>query len=103
VGVGELNARMNRDLKYQGNDLIEREFVEYLRYGTNTTAIQLTLITVSEAIIPCIGTRSSISLHTIGAAGAEFNSSPRREPHRVAARLGQRSSERVSAHRASGI
>jgi hypothetical protein len=102
VGVGGLNARMNRDLKYQGNNPIEREFVEYPRYGTNTTATQLTLITVSEAIVPCIGTQSSINLHMIGAAGAEFNSGPRREPHRVGARLGQRSCERVSAHRALG-
>ena len=67
---------MNRDLKYQANDPKEREFVEHLRYGTNTTTIQLTLIAALEAIIHNISTRKSINLHIIGAAGAEFASLP---------------------------
>ena len=67
---------MNRDLKYLGKDPKEREFVDYLRYGTNTTTIQLTLIAALEAAIPNVSTHGSISLHIIGAAGAEYNSLP---------------------------
>lgn len=74
--MGFCSSKMNRDLKYQGDDPKEREFVELLRYGTNTTTIQLTLIAALEAIIPNIGNRTSINLHLIGAAGAEFNSVP---------------------------
>lgn len=73
---GGFSSKMNRDLKYQADDPKEREFVEYMRYGTNTTTIQLTLIAALEAIIPNIGTRGSINLHIIGAAGAEFASVP---------------------------
>jgi splicing suppressor protein 51 len=67
---------MNRDLRYLSNDAKEREVVEYLRCGTNTTTIQLTLIAALEAIIPNVNTRGSINLHVIGAAGAEFASIP---------------------------
>lgn len=67
---------MNRDLKYLANDPKEREFVEYLRCGTNTTTIQVTLIAALEAVITNVSTRGSINLHIIGAAGAEFNSIP---------------------------
>lgn len=73
---GGFRLKMNRDLKYQSNDPKEREFVEYMRCGTNTTTIQLTLIAALEAIIPNVSTRSSINLHIIGAAGAEFASVP---------------------------
>lgn len=67
---------MNRDMRYQADNLREREFVDYLRYGTNTTTIQITLIAALEAIIPNIGTRASINLNLIGASGAEFDSVP---------------------------
>ncbi len=67
---------MNRDLKYLANDPNERKYVEYLRCGTNTTTIQLTLIAALEAVIPNVSTRGSIELHIIGAAGAEFASVP---------------------------
>jgi len=43
-------------------------------YGTNTTTLQLTLIAALEAVIPNISTQSSIDLHIIGAAAAEFAS-----------------------------
>jgi mitochondrial splicing suppressor protein 51 len=74
--MGGFGPKMGRDLKYLASDPKEREFVEYLRYGTNTTTIQLTLIAALEAIIPHVNTRGSINLHVIGAAGAEFNSIP---------------------------
>ena len=74
--MGGLRFKMNRDLKYLANDPKEREFVEYLRCGTNTTTIQLTLIAALEAVIPNISTRGSINLHIIGAAGAEYASVP---------------------------
>ena len=73
---GGFRSKMNRDLKYLANDPREREFVEYMRYGTNTTTIQLTLIAALEAIIPNVSTRGSINLHIIGAAGAEYASVP---------------------------
>jgi splicing suppressor protein 51 len=69
-------SKMNRDLRYLLNDPREREFVQYLRCGTNTTTIQLTLIAALEATIPNLNTRGSINLHVIGAAGAEFASIP---------------------------
>ena len=65
---------MNRNLRYLANNFKEREFVEYLRYGTNTTTIQLTLLAALEAVIPNLSTRASINLHIIGAAGAECRS-----------------------------
>jgi splicing suppressor protein 51 len=74
--MGGFQSKMNRDLKYLSNDPKEREFVEYIRCGTNTTTIQLTLIAALEAIIPDISTRVLINLHIIGAAGAEFASIP---------------------------
>jgi splicing suppressor protein 51 len=74
--MGGFRSKMNRDLKYLANNPKEREFVEYIRCGTNTTSIQLTLIAALEAIIPNVSTRDSINLHVIGAAGAEFASIP---------------------------
>jgi mitochondrial splicing suppressor protein 51 len=74
--MGGFRSKMNRDLKYLSNDPKEREFVEYIRCGTNTTTIQLTLIAALEAIIPNVSTRGSINLHIIGAAGPEFASVP---------------------------
>ncbi len=71
---GGFKSKMNRNLKYLANDSKEREFVEYMRCGTNTTTIQLTLIAALETIIPNVSTRDSISLHIIGAAGTEFAS-----------------------------
>jgi splicing suppressor protein 51 len=73
---GFCRSKMNRDLKYLSNDPKEREFIQYLRCGTNTTTIQLTLVAALEAIIPNVSTRGSINLHIIGAAAAEFNSVP---------------------------
>ncbi|KAF2788999.1 hypothetical protein K505DRAFT_254250 [Melanomma pulvis-pyrius CBS 109.77] len=73
---GGFSSKMNPDLKYQANDPKEREFVEYMRYGTNTTTTQLTLIAALEAIIRNISTQHSINLHIIGAAGAEFAALP---------------------------
>lgn len=69
-------SKLNRDLKYLENNPKEREFVEYMRCGTNTTTIQLTLIAALEATIPNVSTRGSIRLDIIGAAGAEFASVP---------------------------
>ena len=74
--MGGFKSKMNRDLKYLANDPKEREFVEYLRCGTNTTTLQLTLIAALEAVIPNVSTRGSINLHIIGAAEAEFASVP---------------------------
>ncbi|KAN0096778.1 hypothetical protein V8E51_015583 [Hyaloscypha variabilis] len=74
--MGGFKSKMNRDLRCLSNDPKEREFVEYLRCGTNTTTIQLTLIAALEAIIPNVNTRGSINLHIIGAAGAESDSIP---------------------------
>jgi splicing suppressor protein 51 len=74
--MGGFKSKMNRNLKYLGNDSKEREFVEYMRCGTNTTTIQLTLIAALETIIPNVSTRDSINIHIIGAAGAEFASVP---------------------------
>ena len=74
--MGGFKSKMNRNLKYLANDSKEREFVEYLRYGTNTTTIQLTLIAALETTTPNVSTRVSINLHIIGAAGAEFASVP---------------------------
>lgn len=73
---GGFGSKMTQDLKYKGNDPKEREFVEYMRYGTNTTTIQLTLIAALEAIMPNISTHGLIDLHIIGASGAEFASVP---------------------------
>jgi splicing suppressor protein 51 len=73
---GFCGSKMNRDLKYLSNNPKEREFVEYLRCGTNMTTIQLTLIAALETIIPNLSRRGSINLHIIGAAAAEFNSVP---------------------------
>lgn len=73
---GGLKAKMNRDLKYLASNPEERKFVEYMRCGTNTTTIQLTLLAALEASIPNISTRSSINVHIIGAGGAEFASTP---------------------------
>ncbi|ORY15315.1 hypothetical protein BCR34DRAFT_183767 [Clohesyomyces aquaticus] len=70
------SSRMNRDLRYQANDSKERQSIEYMRYGTNTTTIQLTLVAALEAIIPTISSQRSLNLHIIGAAGAEFSSAP---------------------------
>ena len=70
--MGGFRSKMNRDLKYLANDPREREFVEYMKCGTNTTTIRLTLIAALEAIIPNSSTRGSISLHIIGVATAEF-------------------------------
>jgi len=74
--MGGFRSKMNRDLKYLSNDPKERELVEYLRCGTNTTTIQLTLIAAMEVTIPNVNTRGSINLHIIGAAGPEFASVP---------------------------
>ena len=74
--MGGFRSKMNRDLKYLANDPKEREFVEYMRCGTNTITTQLTLIAALEAVIPNVSTRGSINLHIIGAAGAEFASVP---------------------------
>ena len=74
--LGGFRSKMNRDLRCLSNDPKEREFVQYLRCGTNTTTIQLTLIAALEAIIPNVNTRGSINLHVIGATGAEFASIP---------------------------
>jgi splicing suppressor protein 51 len=74
--LGVLRSKMNHELRYLSNDHKEREFVQYLRCGTNTTTIQLTLIAALEAIIPNVNTRGSINLHVIGATGAEFASIP---------------------------
>ena len=74
--MGGFRSRMSRELRYLSNDPKEREFVNYLRCGTNTRTIQLTLIAALEAIIPNVNTRSSINLHIIGAAGAELVSLP---------------------------
>lgn len=74
--MGGFKSKMNRHLKYLANDSKEKEFVEYMRCGTNTTTIQLTLIAALETAIPSISTRGSINLHIIGAAGPEFDSSP---------------------------
>ncbi|EMD89464.1 hypothetical protein COCC4DRAFT_76291 [Bipolaris maydis ATCC 48331] len=71
---GVLSSKMNRDLKYQANNPGERAFVERMRYGTNMTTIQLTLIAALEATIPNMGTRGSINLHIIGAARTEYSS-----------------------------
>ena len=68
--------KMNRDLKYLANDPKEREYVEYMRCGTNITTIQLTLIAALEAVIPNISTRGSIDIHIIGATGTELCSVP---------------------------
>ena len=67
---------MNRDLRYLVKNPREREFVECLRYGTNSMTIHLTLIAGLEAAIPNLSNRTSINLHVIGAAVAEFNSLP---------------------------
>ncbi|EMD61220.1 hypothetical protein COCSADRAFT_97801 [Bipolaris sorokiniana ND90Pr] len=45
-----------------------------MRYGTNATTIQLTLIAALEATIHNIGTQDSINLHIIGAVRSEFAS-----------------------------
>ena len=74
--MGGFRSKMNRDPKYLANDPKEREYVELVRCGTNTTTIQLTLIAALEAAIPNVSTRSSINLHVIGAAGAEHVSLP---------------------------
>lgn len=74
--MGGFASKMNRDLKCLSNEPKEREFVEYLRCGTNNTTIQLTLIAALETIVPNISTRDSISVHIVGAAGAEFVSIP---------------------------
>jgi splicing suppressor protein 51 len=74
--MGGFRYKMNRDLRYLWNEPKEREFVDYLRCGTNTTTIQLTLIATLEAIIPNVSTRGSINIHIIGAAGVEFASVP---------------------------
>jgi len=76
LDMGGFRSKMNRDLKYLANDPKEREYVEYIKYGTNTIIIQLTLIAALEAVIPNVSTRGSINLHIIGAAGAEFASVP---------------------------
>jgi splicing suppressor protein 51 len=76
LDMGGFGSKMDRDLKYRANDPKERQFVEYIRCGTNTTTIQLTLIAALEVIMPNIGTSDSINLHIIGAAGAEFASVP---------------------------
>jgi splicing suppressor protein 51 len=73
---GGLRSKINRDLRYLSNDPKEQEFVGYLRCGTNTTTIQLTLIAALEATIPNVNTRGSINLHVIGATGAEYASIP---------------------------
>ena len=74
--LGGFKSKMTRNLKYLASDPREREFVEYLRCGTNTTIIQLTLIAALEAVMPNVSTRGSINIHIIGAAGAEFTSLP---------------------------
>lgn len=71
-----LKSKMNRDLKYLAKNPQEREFVEYIRCGTNTTTIQLTIIAALETSIPDASTRDSIHLHIIGAAGAEITAVP---------------------------
>jgi splicing suppressor protein 51 len=58
-----LASKMTRDLKYLGNNLKEREYVEYMRHGTNTTSTQLTLLAALEATIPNLSTRHTISIH----------------------------------------
>ncbi|CAG8953829.1 hypothetical protein HYFRA_00006721 [Hymenoscyphus fraxineus] len=73
---GGFKSKMNRKLRYLANDSKEREFVEYIRCGTNTTTIQLTLIATLETIIPNISTRGSINLYIIGPSGAEFSALP---------------------------
>lgn len=74
--MGGFRFKMSRDLKYLANDPKEREWVEYIRCGTNTTTTQLTLIAAFEAVLPNVSTRGSINLHIIGAAGTEFASVP---------------------------
>ncbi|KAJ8060156.1 hypothetical protein OCU04_010505 [Sclerotinia nivalis] len=73
---GGFCLKMNRDLKYLSNDPEERQFVEYMRSGTNTTTIQFTLMAALEETIPDISTRSSITLHIIGPSGSEASSMP---------------------------
>lgn len=74
--IGGFSSKMNQDLKYQEYDAKERENVEYRRCSTNMMSIQLTLLAALEVIMPNIGTRRSVNLHIIGAAGAESASIP---------------------------
>ena len=76
--MGGLRFKMSHDLRYLAKDSKEREYVDYLRCGTNTTTIQLTLIAALEAVIPSVSNRGSINLHIIGvnADGSEFASLP---------------------------
>ena len=76
--MGGLRFKMNRDLRYLADDPEERQYVDYVRCGTNMTTMQLTLIAALEAVIPNVSTRSSINIHLIGvgADGVELASIP---------------------------
>ena len=76
--MGGLRSKMNRDLRYLADDPEERQYVDYVRCGTNMTTMQLTLIATLEAVIPNVSTRSSINIHLIGvgADGVELASIP---------------------------
>jgi splicing suppressor protein 51 len=67
---GKLN--MNRDLRCLSNIPEEQALVNSLRYSTNLISLHFTLIAALEAIIPDVGSRTSITLHIIGAAEIEF-------------------------------
>jgi splicing suppressor protein 51 len=68
---GIVRYNMDRDLRCLSSDPQEREYVDYLRYGTNTTTIQITLVAALETTISSIHTRESINIHIIGSAGPE--------------------------------
>jgi splicing suppressor protein 51 len=59
--------RVTADLRPGSNDPVELAAAGYLRYGTRTTTISLTIIAALESLFPDLGTRTSIDLHLLGA------------------------------------
>jgi splicing suppressor protein 51 len=59
--------KVTADLRPGSDQSIELAAAGYLRYGTRATTIPLTILAALEKLFPDLGTRTSISLHLLGA------------------------------------
>jgi splicing suppressor protein 51 len=66
------HLKISTDLTYTSKDPMEIGPVGYLRYGSLSTTMPLTIFAALERLFPDLGTRTSISLHLIGANEREI-------------------------------
>jgi len=68
-----LALKMDWELRCLTSDSEERKYVNYLPCGTNTTTMQVTLVSALEASILDVHNRASLNIHLIGAAAPEYS------------------------------